>query len=71
VLPESATARMGQIHGGTPLAITDRKALLETIRPPRRRFLCADTGDLPEMPPPSDAHRRPLTLQAGETMSPV
>jgi len=49
-LPESMMARMGKIHVGTPLAIKDRKALLETIRPAQRRFLRADTGDLPEMP---------------------
>src|SRR5499427_3364990 len=38
-LPESAMARLGKIHIGRPLAIRDRKALLETIRPSHRRYL--------------------------------
>lgn len=60
-LPESAMARLGKIHVGTPLAIKDRKALLETIRPSQRRYLRADTGDLPEMPAaePRRLHLRP------------
>jgi hypothetical protein len=65
-LPESMMARMGRIHVGTPLAIKSRKALLETIRPTQRRFLRADTGDLPEMPAaPPEPRRVSLTLQAG------
>jgi radical SAM superfamily enzyme YgiQ (UPF0313 family) len=65
-LPESAMARMGKIHVGTPLAIKDRKALLETIRPAQRRFLRADTGDLPETPvAPPEPRRMALTLQQG------
>src|SRR5262245_57118104 len=46
-LPESAMARMGKIHVGRPIEIKSRKALLETVRPSQRRFLRADTGDLP------------------------
>jgi hypothetical protein len=49
-LPESAMKRLGKIHVGDPLTIKDRKALLETLRPGHRRFLRADTGDLPAMP---------------------
>ena len=49
-LPESLMARMGKIYSGRPLAIKSRKELLATVRPSQRRFLRADTGDLPEMP---------------------
>jgi len=59
-LPESLMARMGRIHVGAPIAIKDRRALLETIRPPQRRFLRADTGDLPEMPPAAEPRRLAL-----------
>jgi hypothetical protein len=48
-LPESAMKRLGKIHVGDPLAIKDRKALLETLRPGYRKYLRADTGDLPVM----------------------
>jgi radical SAM superfamily enzyme YgiQ (UPF0313 family) len=65
-LPEAMMARMGKIHVGTPLAIKDRKALLETIRPAQRRHLRADTGDLPEIPAIPPAPRRmPLAVQQG------
>jgi len=64
-LPESAMARLGKIHIGRPLAIRDRKALLETIRPGLRRFLRADTGDLPEMPATPEPRRMTLTLEQG------
>src|SRR6185295_6297418 len=49
-LPESAMARMGKLYAARPLPIKTRKQLLETIRPSQRRFLRADTGDLPEIP---------------------
>jgi radical SAM superfamily enzyme YgiQ (UPF0313 family) len=62
-MPEAAMAKMGKIHVGTPLRIKTRKELLSTIRPAQRRFLRADAGDLPEMPPP-EATRVPLTLRA-------
>jgi hypothetical protein len=62
-MPEAAMAKMGKIHVGTPLAIKDRKTLLASVRTAQRRFLRADTGDLPEMPPP-EAKRVPLTLRA-------
>ncbi len=62
-MPEAAMAKMGKIHVGTPLTIKSRKELLATIRPAQRRFLRADAGDLPEMPPPQ-ATRVPLTLRA-------
>ena len=64
-LPESAMARLGKIHIGRPLAIKDRKALLEAIRPGQRRFLRADTGDLPEMPATPEPRRMTLTLEQG------
>jgi radical SAM superfamily enzyme YgiQ (UPF0313 family) len=49
-LPESMMERMGKIYVGRPLVIKSRKELLASIRPNQRRFLRADTGDLPEMP---------------------
>jgi radical SAM superfamily enzyme YgiQ (UPF0313 family) len=63
-MPESAMARLGKIHVGRPLMIKDRKALLETVRPPQRRFLRADAGDLPEMPAAPEPRRVSLTLHA-------
>ena len=50
-LPESMMARMGKIHPGRPLTIKSRKELLATVRPAHRRYLRADTGDLPEIEP--------------------
>ena len=46
-LPESAMKRMGKIHVGEPLPIKSRRELLETLRPGYRKYLRADTGDLP------------------------
>jgi radical SAM superfamily enzyme YgiQ (UPF0313 family) len=66
-LPESIMARLGKIYVGKPLNIKSRKELLETIRPSHRKFLRADTGDLPEIPATSDVRRLPLTLQAHGT----
>jgi radical SAM superfamily enzyme YgiQ (UPF0313 family) len=45
--PEPLLARMGKIYLGRPIAIKSRKELLATIRPNQRRFLRADTGDVP------------------------
>jgi radical SAM superfamily enzyme YgiQ (UPF0313 family) len=45
--PESLMGRMGRIYLGRPLAIKSRRELLATIRPNQRRFLRADTGDMP------------------------
>jgi hypothetical protein len=39
--------RMGKIYVGRPIAIKSRAELLATIRPNQRKFLRADTGDLP------------------------
>jgi len=50
-LPESVMARMGKLYLGRPLRIKTRRELLDTIRPNQRRFLRADTGDVPEMEP--------------------
>lgn len=47
VIPEKLMARMGKIYLGKPLPIKSRKELLETIRPNFRKYLRADTGDLP------------------------
>jgi radical SAM superfamily enzyme YgiQ (UPF0313 family) len=63
-LPESMMAKMGKLYVGRPLALKTRKQLLETIRPNHRRYLRADTGDLPPMPPPTSERRTMLTLQA-------
>ena len=50
-LPESLMGRMGRIYLGRPLAIKSRRELLATVRPNQRRFLRADTGDLPANEP--------------------
>ena len=50
-LPESMMARMGKIHPGRPLTIKSRKELLATLKPAHRRYLRADTADLPEIEP--------------------
>ncbi|HET9269740.1 MAG TPA: radical SAM protein [Vicinamibacterales bacterium] len=49
--PESLMGRMGKIYLGRPLAIKSRRELLATIRPNQRKFLRADTGDLPASEP--------------------
>jgi hypothetical protein len=46
-LPESTMKRMGKIHVGDPLPIKSRRQLLETLRPGYRKYLRADTGDMP------------------------
>ena len=43
--------KMGKIYLGRPIKIKTRKELLATIRPSQRKFLRADTGDLPETEP--------------------
>jgi radical SAM superfamily enzyme YgiQ (UPF0313 family) len=45
--PESLMGKMGKIYLGRPLRIKSRKELLETVRPNQRKFLRADTGDVP------------------------
>ena len=47
-LPERVMARAGKIYLGRPLKIKTRKELLATIKPSMRRFLRADTGDMPD-----------------------
>ena len=47
-LPERVMARAGKIYVGRPLNIKTRKELLATIKPSMRRFLRADTGDMPD-----------------------
>src|SRR6185295_11907891 len=61
-LPESTMARMGKIYAPRSLPIKTRKGLLETVRPSHRRFLRADTGDLPEIPPQIEPARTWLPL---------
>jgi radical SAM superfamily enzyme YgiQ (UPF0313 family) len=63
-LPESTMSRMGKLYSARPLPIKSRKELLETVRPSQRRFLRADTGDIPEVPPVSEPVRTWLPLQA-------
>jgi radical SAM superfamily enzyme YgiQ (UPF0313 family) len=46
--PEALMGKMGKIHLGRPLRIKSRKELLETVRPNQRKFLRADTGDVPD-----------------------
>jgi hypothetical protein len=62
-LPESLMERLGKIHVSRPLSVKTRKELLETVRPHHRRHLRADTGDLPEIPAPSEAPRIRLSLR--------
>jgi hypothetical protein len=45
--PERLMGRWGKIHEGRRLAIKTRGELLSTIRPAMRKFVRADTGDLP------------------------
>jgi hypothetical protein len=47
-LPERLMAKADKIYVGKPLKIKSRKELLETIKPSMRRFLRADTGDMPD-----------------------
>jgi tRNA A37 methylthiotransferase MiaB len=47
-MPESLMARLGRIYIGKQLKIKSRKELLGTIRPRFRKYLRADTGDIPE-----------------------
>jgi radical SAM superfamily enzyme YgiQ (UPF0313 family) len=47
VLPESLMIRMGKIYPGKRLRIKSRKELLAKIRPQHRKYLRADTGDMP------------------------
>jgi radical SAM superfamily enzyme YgiQ (UPF0313 family) len=61
--PESLMARLGKLYAPRPLAIKTRKELLETVRPNHRRFLRADTGDLPELPLDAAPVRSWITLQ--------
>jgi radical SAM superfamily enzyme YgiQ (UPF0313 family) len=50
-LPESLMDRMGKIYVGRPINIKSRRELLATVRPNLRKFLRADTGDLPSNAP--------------------
>lgn len=65
-LPESLMGRLGKIHVGRPMAIKSRRELLQTVRSSQRRFLRADTGDLPEIPPTPEAPRL-LTIARHQT----
>jgi radical SAM superfamily enzyme YgiQ (UPF0313 family) len=69
-LPESVMAQLGKIHVGPPLSIKTRKALLETVRPSQRRFLRADTGDMPDTPP-ADENRQLLAMLRPHDPTPV
>jgi radical SAM superfamily enzyme YgiQ (UPF0313 family) len=60
--PESAMMRWGAVYEPRRPQIKSRKELLETIRPNHRRFLRADTGDLPPMAQPIEEPRRHLPL---------
>jgi radical SAM superfamily enzyme YgiQ (UPF0313 family) len=51
--PESLMGKMGKIYLGRPLHVKTRQELLATVRPNQRRFLRADTGDLPPMESPA------------------
>jgi hypothetical protein len=63
VMPEWLMAKLGKIYLGKPLTIKTRKELLATIKPAMRRFLRADTGDIPDdfaSPPPAAEEQRPF-----------
>jgi radical SAM superfamily enzyme YgiQ (UPF0313 family) len=47
-VPERLMKRMGKIYAGRPLQVKSRRELLATIRPQHRKYLRADTGDLPD-----------------------
>jgi radical SAM superfamily enzyme YgiQ (UPF0313 family) len=65
-LPESAMARLGKIHRSRAVPIKSRSELLTTIRPSQRRYLRADTGDMPEMPPVETTRRLLATIRAAD-----
>jgi radical SAM superfamily enzyme YgiQ (UPF0313 family) len=69
-LPESMMARLGKIYVGRPLAIKDRKALLEDVRPSHRRHLRADTGDLPEIPSTPEPRRLRWNIRPHDATTP-
>jgi hypothetical protein len=50
-LPERLMGALGKIHVGTPLVVKTRKELLATVKPHQWRYLRADNGDMPEVPP--------------------
>jgi hypothetical protein len=47
-IPERLMQRMGKIYAGRPLQVKSRKELLATIKPQHRKYLRADSGDLPD-----------------------
>ncbi len=63
-MPEAWMAKLGRIHDGRPLQIKTRRELLARIKPPQRRYLRADTGDLPE-------RRDAGTAVAADALQPV
>src|SRR5215471_10238307 len=65
-LPESVMARLGKIHRSRAVPIKSRSELLTTIRPSQRRYLRADTGDMPEMPPVETTRRLLATIRAAD-----
>jgi hypothetical protein len=62
VLPEALMGKLGRIYVGQPLRIKTRKELLATVKPGMRRYLRADTGDLPDAPP-SESLEHPANLR--------
>ncbi|PYR51803.1 MAG: hypothetical protein DMF89_04660 [Acidobacteria bacterium] len=68
-MPETMMMRLGRLYTPRKPAIKTRKELLETIRPSHRRFLRADTGDLPEIPDTAPASNVWWTLKPHETGS--
>jgi len=61
-LPESVMAHAGKIYVGRPLHIKTRKELLATVKPSMRRYLRADTGDMPDDMGPAVADSRIISL---------
>jgi radical SAM superfamily enzyme YgiQ (UPF0313 family) len=60
-LPESVVVRAGRLHQGRPLSLKTRSQLLASIHPRYWRFLREDTGDMPAMTTPPEAHIPPET----------
>jgi hypothetical protein len=68
-LPERLMGVLSKIHVGTPLVIKTRRELLETIRPHQWRYLRADNGDMPAVPPQAPPVSSQRTLALVPTLS--
>ena len=67
-MPESMMVRTGKLYASRRVSIKTRRQLLETVRSSQRRFLRADTGDLPEIPATAPAEHVWWTLKSQEAI---